>query len=461
MDNAPFVSAPALPLIALVGNPNAGKSALFNALTGARQRIGNYPGVTVERKVGRFMLGDGRPASLIDLPGAYSLIPDSLDEAVTRDVVLGRQSGQSRPDAIVVVVDAANLDNHLRFALELIDLGLPVLVALNMIDLAERDGLELDVDLLCAKLGVPVIPTVAVRGRGLDSLKNALAGILTGPALNAATLDAPPDRDRKALTQQAHQIARQVILRETPTRQWTRLLDDFLLHPIGGVLILFGLLFIMFQAVFAWSEIPMGWIEAGLAHYRRRWVGDCFPAADFDIIFLHIVARIHRLHDPCGLCDGPDDDGCGPIRAQLYTVIVILCLCDSRHHGDANDYGPKRPVDDDIDRAADDLFRPAAGIYRHYWRVYSRTKCCIRYRFKGVGAVWTLCRWNSRRNACGIGHPPQRGQRRAGQLLDRNAALSMAPAARYCPRPMATGVVVSAPRGHDYFCLNDTPLGDA
>ena len=132
------------PLVALVGNPNAGKSALFNALTGARQKIANYPGVTVERKSGRAAFADGRPVEMIDLPGAYSLSPDSLDEAVTRDVVLGNLQGHRRPDALVIVLDAGNLDNHLRFALELIAQGLPTVVALNMIDLAERDGLQLD-----------------------------------------------------------------------------------------------------------------------------------------------------------------------------------------------------------------------------------------------------------------------------------------------------------------------------
>ncbi|NJM50291.1 MAG: ferrous iron transporter B [Sphingomonadales bacterium] len=253
------------PLIALVGNPNAGKSALFNALTGARQKIGNYPGVTVERKLGRIMLGDGRPAEIVDLPGAYSLTPDSLDEEVTRNVVLGRQVGQRRPDAIIVVVDSANLDNHLRFTLELIGLGLPVVVALNMFDLAVRDGLEIDADLLSAELGVPVIPTVAVRKRGLDHLAEKLASVLTGPSIAPATLEEPPEKDRKSLTAEAHRLAKKVIIRETPTRQWTRILDGVLLHPVAGVLILFALLFVMFQAVFAWSETPIGWIEAAFS----------------------------------------------------------------------------------------------------------------------------------------------------------------------------------------------------
>jgi ferrous iron transport protein B len=248
----------AVPLIALVGNPNAGKSALFNALTGARQKIANYPGVTVERKSGRAALPDGRPIELLDLPGAYSLEPDSLDEAVTRDVVLGRFDGQRRPDALVIVVDAGNLDNHLRFALELIRQGLPVVVALNMVDLAERDGLKLDPAVLAAELGVPVIETVAVRKRGLDALISALSDALLYPAKNAPI--SLPDA-----TREAHRIARAAVISETQGRQWTRRLDRVLLHPTGGIVVLLALLFVMFQAVYAWSEAPIGWIEGGFA----------------------------------------------------------------------------------------------------------------------------------------------------------------------------------------------------
>ena len=251
----------AVPLVALVGNPNAGKSALFNALTGARQKIANYPGVTVERKSGRLALSDGRPVELLDLPGAYSLEPDSLDEAVTRDVVLGRLEGQRRPDALVVVLDAGNLDNHLRFAIELIALGLPVVIALNMVDLAKRDGLELDAALLSAELGVPVVETVAVRKRGLDALIGALGTALLSPAKR----DASPAIDRKTIAQTAHTLARKAIINETQGRQWTRRLDSVLLHPVGGIFVLLALLFVMFQAVYAWSEAPIGWIEGGFA----------------------------------------------------------------------------------------------------------------------------------------------------------------------------------------------------
>lgn len=263
----------AIPLIALVGNPNAGKSALFNALTGARQKIGNYPGVTVERKSGRALLPGGRPVEMIDLPGAYSLTAGSLDEAVTRDVVLGQQQGQRRPDAIIIVVDAANLGHHLRFALELIGLGMPAILALNMIDLAERDGLEIDAARLAGALGISVVPTVAVRKRGLERLLAELEQELARPSqagVAASTVAAPAavpaaaeGGNFQAQSKKAQAIAKMAILRETPARQWTRMLDRVLLHPLAGAVILFALLFVMFQAVFAWSEAPMGWIEAG------------------------------------------------------------------------------------------------------------------------------------------------------------------------------------------------------
>lgn len=250
-----------IPLVALVGNPNAGKSALFNALTGARQKLGNYPGVTVERKSGRLSLADGRPVELVDLPGTYSLTPASPDEQVTRDVVMGLQSGERKPDALVIVLDAANLDNHLRFALELIALGLPVVVALNMVDLAQRDGLELDPEALARDLGVPVIPTVAVRKRGLDELRTQLADIIGEGAAAAAPQSVGSFTDLQA---RARRIAGNAIRSETPTRRLTGAVDAVVLHPVAGPVIFAALLFLMFQAVFSWSEAPVAWIE-GLA----------------------------------------------------------------------------------------------------------------------------------------------------------------------------------------------------
>ncbi|MBW6524279.1 ferrous iron transporter B [Sphingomonas sp. RHCKR47] len=252
----------ASPLVAMVGNPNAGKSALFNALTGARQKVGNYPGVTVERHSGRLSLDDGRPVELVDLPGTYSLDPVSADERVTVDVVTGRGGFERRPDAMIVVVDASNLDNHLRFALQLIALKLPVVVALNMVDLAERDGLTLDPDVLARELGVPVVPTVAVRRRGIDVLKAQL-GILLGQRVPTRdAVDAVPE-EIGVLQRRARQIADAATVSETPTRRWNHALDAVALHPVVGPVLLVSLLFVMFQAVFTWSEAPIAVIEGG------------------------------------------------------------------------------------------------------------------------------------------------------------------------------------------------------
>lgn len=254
-----------LPLVALVGNPNAGKSALFNALTGARQKVGNYPGVTVERHSGRLSLDDGRPVELVDLPGTYSLDPSSPDEQVTRDVLFGRQVGERRPDVLVVVVDAANLDLHLRFALQLIALGLPVVVALNMVDLAERDGLTLSAEALSRELGVPVIPTVAVRKRGLDVLRAALTTAVETSGTSASPAEPSVEAPIGQLQRRAREIAQAAIVTETPTCRWNNALDTVALHPVAGPILLVALMFVMFQAVFSWSEAPIGWIEEGFA----------------------------------------------------------------------------------------------------------------------------------------------------------------------------------------------------
>nr|WP_246350296.1 ferrous iron transporter B [Sphingobium boeckii] len=254
-------------MVALVGNPNAGKSALFNALTGARQKVGNYPGVTVERKSGRMTLADGRPVELVDLPGAYSLDPGSPDEAVTRDVVMGSQSHERLPSALIVVLDAGNLDNHLRFAFQLIALGLPVIVALNMIDMAERDGLKLDPEVLSRALGVPVVSTVAVRKRGLDELKAALSTVL-GDGVIKVRPSADVPEDIVLLQRRARQLSMAATISETPVRRITHLIDTVVLHPVGGLLLLIALFFVIFQAVFAWSEAPIGWIEALFAQMQ-------------------------------------------------------------------------------------------------------------------------------------------------------------------------------------------------
>jgi len=261
-----------IPLVAVVGNPNAGKSALFNMLTGARQKVGNYPGVTVERKSGRMSLADGRPVELVDLPGAYSLDASSPDEEVTRDVVLGRQVGERLPDALLIVLDATNLDNHLRFALQVIALGFPTVVALNMVDLARRDGLVIDAQRLSNEIGVPVIETVAVRKRGLDEVKAALA-----LAVVTERHEALPEDDFTDVQRRARAIAAASIAGETLTRRSTLAIDRIVLHPIAGPLIFALLMFTMFQAVFAWSSAPMDAIDGGVGWLQGWLTGQMAP----------------------------------------------------------------------------------------------------------------------------------------------------------------------------------------
>ncbi len=236
---------------ALVGNPNAGKSALFNALTGARQKIANYPGVTVERKAGRLILPSGEPVELTDLPGSYGLHATSPDEEVTRRVILGELSGEAAPEVLVVVLDASNLEQHLVFAQEVIALGRPTVVALNMVDLAERDGLVLDPDALSEALGVPVIPTVAVRRRGLTELAEAI------DAAEARVGDGLHPRAHLDMTErrmEAHVIADATIVSESARHRLHSRIDEVLLHPWIGPIILFALLFVVFQAVFAGAK---------------------------------------------------------------------------------------------------------------------------------------------------------------------------------------------------------------
>ncbi|MCX7676041.1 MAG: ferrous iron transporter B, partial [Alteraurantiacibacter sp.] len=255
------MSLSAISRAALVGNPNAGKSALFNALTGARQKIANYPGVTVERKAGRLVLPSGAPIELVDLPGAYGLDPTSPDEEVTRKVVLGEFPGEAQPDVLVIVVDAANLEQHLVFAQELIGLGRPTVVALNMVDLAERDGLVIDAGALADALGVPVVPTVAVRRKGLAELAAAIA--------NAGGQDLSTRHEVARLTLPERRLAARAmaegaILSQSAAHQLHTRLDKVLLHPWAGPVILFALLFVIFQAVFAWATPFADALDSGV-----------------------------------------------------------------------------------------------------------------------------------------------------------------------------------------------------
>jgi len=265
-------------LVAIVGNPNCGKSALFNALTGLRQKVANYPGATVERRSGS-LLGDTN-IELIDLPGSYSLTPRSPDETVTHDVLLGTYASEKKPAAIICVIDATNLSQQLRFAVELRSLDIPMVIALNMVDLAERERITIDIKLLSEKLGVPVVETVAVRKRGLEALKSKVLAALAAPAQPSADYGSTvKERQRAAQT-----IASDVTLSEGIGHKTTRILDSILLHPALGVAILATVLFTMFQAVFAWAEAPMDMIDAGIG-----WLQVLFTETLEDGLFLSLL----------------------------------------------------------------------------------------------------------------------------------------------------------------------------
>jgi ferrous iron transport protein B len=261
-----------LPNIALVGNPNCGKTALFNLLTGARQKVANYAGVTVERKAGVAHLRNGQSVTVIDLPGTYSLAPASPDEQVTLEVIEGRRAGEARPDLIVAVVDATNLRMNLRLVLELRSLGLPMLVALNMADVAKAQGLAVDAARLAAELGCPVVETVAVHREGhvglLAQLEQHLASGAACPAAGTAIgmVDAAPLAHDPALLQRE---VRRILAAAAPgalhSQRFHLKLDAWVLHPVWGLVILAALLFIVFQAVFSWAAWPMDAIKTGMA----------------------------------------------------------------------------------------------------------------------------------------------------------------------------------------------------
>jgi ferrous iron transport protein B len=249
--------------VALVGNPNSGKTALFNALTGSRQKVANYAGVTVERKEGSAHTVAGRTLSILDLPGTYSLRARSPDEVVTRDAVLGRLAGEIPPDVVICVADATNLRLVLRLALELKQVGRPLVLALNMYDIAQRQGLRIDLERLSKEIGAPIVTTVATRKRGIDDLIAQVDALAAEGVLKGENVWREPDA---AEIRHAHREAQRImkLCVRAPERPdtWTGKIDGVLLHPVWGLAILLTLLFVMFQAVFTWAAPLMDGIDA-------------------------------------------------------------------------------------------------------------------------------------------------------------------------------------------------------
>ncbi|HEX4151543.1 MAG TPA: ferrous iron transporter B [Steroidobacteraceae bacterium] len=258
------------PLVALVGNPNCGKTALFNVLTGSRQKVANYAGVTVERKEGVLLTPSGSRVRILDLPGAYSLDPLTPDEQVTADVLLGRRAGESAPDFVVCVTDATNLRQNLRLVLSLKRLGLPMVVALNMTDIARRKGILIDAGRLARELGVPVVETVGVKASGAKRLIEMLdSAAIPARAAGAGAWHTPSAADIAHDQAEVRRILGAVGADRVEGVTFSDKLDAVVLHPVAGPLILAAVLFLVFQAVFAWAQLPMDAIKSGvdvLAH---------------------------------------------------------------------------------------------------------------------------------------------------------------------------------------------------
>ena len=265
--------------IALVGVPNCGKTALFNRLTGSRQKVANYPGVTVERKEGLCRdAARGRQYRVLDLPGAYSLAATTLDEAITRDVVAGRLAGEAPPELIVNVLDESNLRLSLRLTLELKRLGRPMIAVLNMSDIAHERGIRIDRARLAAELGCPVVETVAVRSHGEQELLDALAEVEVAAGASAAPLTwkAPTRTEVEATQREVRRILEEIGYREPLRSRALSNIDAVVMHPVAGPALLAALLFLIFQAVFSWAEVPMELIESGVTSLGG-WVGSVLP----------------------------------------------------------------------------------------------------------------------------------------------------------------------------------------
>jgi ferrous iron transport protein B len=266
--------------IALVGNPNCGKTALFNALTGSKQRVANYAGVTVEKKHGYFITPQNTHCTLIDLPGTYSLRSRSPDEKITRDVVMDETKDEVKIDIILCIMDATNLSNGLRLILELKQSGKPIIVALNMMDIARVRGYHYELNQLRSELDCEIIETIAIKNQGLDDLLRAIDVAIPNLEQKPNTWSAPDSKATREYHAKVAQILSKVKLSDGMPSAWTDKIDNVLLHPFLGILVLLLVLFLVFQSVFSWATIPQGYLQDGV-DYLQAFVLKLFTGSLF------------------------------------------------------------------------------------------------------------------------------------------------------------------------------------
>ena len=275
------------PRLALVGNPNAGKTTLFNSLTGLRAKTANFPGTTIERRIGTLTASSG-PLTLVDLPGLYSLSSATPEERIARDALLGEIEGERSPDALILLMDATHLERNLYLASQVLELKIPTVIALNMMDLARKEGIEVDLEALSRKLRCPVVPVVARNGEGLPELRNVVSALLQGyhPASHEALIDLSMDACAcsscpfEKRFNWAEEVRSQCVSQpRTAPRQRTEFLDSILTHPVGGILAFFAVMFAVFALIFWLADYPMTWIDGGFAEVGQ-WAETHLPEGD-------------------------------------------------------------------------------------------------------------------------------------------------------------------------------------
>jgi ferrous iron transport protein B len=258
--------------VAIAGPPNCGKSTLFNRLTGLRQKVANYPGVTVEQRVGRARLDNGREVTLVDLPGVYSLEPRSEDERVAHSILTGKMQGVPKPDAVLLILDSTNLGRNLMLAAPILAMGLPAMILLNMADDLRARGGAVDTAALSKQLGAPVVLISAMRGEGLEPVFEFIAGDSGAPT----PADLPPLEDVPQCRAWAARMGRRASYLPPAPPIWTRRLDNLFLHPVWGPLVFVAVVVVVFQSIFTWARPLMEGVQ-GLVTWSGRWIGAALP----------------------------------------------------------------------------------------------------------------------------------------------------------------------------------------